>query len=466
MSIIDINKIPIDILNVCETLCKNHFDAYLVGGCIRDSLLGLEPNDWDVATNALPEQVMNLFDSAIPTGLKHGTVTVRPAVNMDDSKSYCEVTTYRSDGKYSDGRRPDSVKFEVDISKDLARRDFTINAIAYDPIRDCLIDHYAGQRDLNAKVISCVGAPEHRFREDGLRCIRAIRFAAKLGFTIDHVTFNAIRPNIDSFKKVAYERVTSELIKIFSNPGHVVAIAITRLMASGIFDELMPEMQPMIGCEQNDWHAYDVMNHTLAVVANTNSSDPVVNLAAWFHDIGKPQTRKKHRTENRWQFLGHEQVSSDMTFKLMTRLKFPNEMRDKVCHLIKNHLVYYESNWSNASVRRLVRKIGQENVEPLLQLYRADILGKGPAKIKQDPAICIELLDRVNKLNQITPIAASVSNLAISGSDVMDLLNIGPGKLIGVILKSCLELVTENPEMNNKQLLLNWIRNSQTSTMS
>jgi tRNA nucleotidyltransferase (CCA-adding enzyme) len=448
-----IKDIPSSVMAVCGTLHSYGYESYLVGGCVRDSMMGRVPNDWDVATNALPEKVMDIFADSIPTGLKHGTVTVRPVSNDDE---LIEVTTYRSDSTYSDGRRPDDVRFVTTIKEDLARRDFTINAMAFDPINEEFIDPFGGGFDLTDKVIVAVGDPVERFSEDGLRCLRAIRFGAQLGFKIEHNTFHAILPCIDTFAKVSKERVSSELLKIFSCGSSTrIAVAITKLMQSGILDEIVPEFAYCINCEQNAYHAMDVADHTLAVVAHCGeNANPVVTLAAFFHDIGKPPTRTIHPKRGDGQFLGHEDKSAEMTFDIMTRLKFSNEIRDSVCHLIRHHLVMYESKWSNASVRRWVKRVGLENVEPLLQLYRADILGKGNAKIKQDPKVCDELLERVRSLSANGPIVTSTVDLAVNGNDIMTHFSIKPGTLVGNMLKYCLDQVLENPEANNKYLLL------------
>ncbi len=465
MTIIDAISLPTTLIQVCQELRRYGYQAWLVGGAVRDLLMGRTPHDFDIATDAHPGQVVDVFNKyghalsfTVPTGEKHGTVTVFWKNFLTGQNDSYEVTTFRTDGNYSDGRRPDEVKFVTTIDDDLARRDFTINAIAYDPLDQVLRDPFSGYASISRKEISCVGLPDERFAEDGLRCLRAIRFAAQLGFVIHESTYSAILPNMESFKKVANERVISELVKIFECDSDRVAIAFTRLMISGIMDAILPEMQPMMGCEQNCYHEFDVMNHTICVLSHVKNDAPVhVKLAALFHDIGKPATQQKHEKRGDFMFLNHEEVSAQMTHEIMTRLKFSNDLRDKVCHLIRHHLVMYTKDWSNATIRRWVRRVGVDNVDDLLDLYRADILGKGEAQIRQSVEPCEELRARVKALGSVQPIVTSTNSLAISGNDVMDRLGIKPGKMVGDVLKQCLEWVTENPECNNQTDLFGYV---------
>lgn len=466
MTAIDPTKLPKSLIFVCEELRNAGFQSWLVGGAVRDLIMGREPHDFDVATDAKPEQVQSIFKMTVPTGIEHGTITVLIHANEDtqltDSSVIIheyEVTTFRTDGTYSDGRRPDSVQFTANIDDDLARRDFTMNAVAYDPLAGILRDPFSAYEAIHDKRIQCVGLPEERFAEDGLRCLRAIRFSAQLGFRIQKDTFAAILPSMDSFRKVAPERVSQELIKLFSSDSSAnIAVAFTHLMASGIMDVILPEMQPMMFCEQNCYHEFDVMNHTICVLSHIKNDAPVhVKLAALFHDIGKPATQQRHEKRGDFMFLNHEEVSAQMTHEIMTRLKFSNDLRDKVCHLIRHHLVMYTKEWSNATIRRWVRRVGSDNVDDLLDLYRADILGKGDAKVKQSVDPCEELRARVKALGSIQPIVTSTNNLAINGKDIMDRLGIGPGKRVGDVLKDCLEWVTEHPECNNQTDLFGYV---------
>ncbi len=461
---------PETLIRLCKTLNSAGYEAWLVGGAVRDLYLNKKPKDWDVATNATPEQVKEAFVSqgisVYDTGVEFGTVSVLiPSIpgQLCLINDLYEVTTFRKDGRYTDGRRPDTVEYAKTIEEDLSRRDFTINAMAIDPITGAFVDDYnIHNEDLWNKTIRCVGNPVDRFNEDGLRCIRAIRFGAQLGFTIENDTMIAMNQCMDSFAKVSMERVSAELMKIFSVPsGSQVAIAVTRLMQSGIMDVLVPEMQPMIGCEQNCYHAFDVMDHTINVIAQCPTVvEPEVKLAALFHDIGKPSTQAPHKKRaGEYSFLGHEDVSAEMAFRIMTRLKFPNDVRDKVCHLIRHHLVMYQPSWSDAAVRRWIQRVGKDNYIELLHLFEADIRGKGNAKVKQDPAICYQLVHRVENLKEKT--VTKPNQLAITGNDIIAIdAEFGarkPGKWVGEMVKFCMDLVTENPEYNTKEKLSEFV---------
>lgn len=463
---IDTSTLPKSLFDVCIELRNAGFQAWLVGGAVRDLLMRRAPHDFDIATDARPDQIEEVFNKhychTVDTGKKHGTITVFYTSIYDtrrESRDSYEVTTFRTESGYSDGRHPDSVQFASQLDHDLERRDFTMNAIAYDPLYDTLRDPFNGQVAIfNDKQIDCVGDPLSRFKEDGLRCLRAIRFSAQLGFKIERYTLSCILPSIESFKKVSPERVSQELVKLFSSDSDRCAVAFTYLISSGIVDVIFPEMVDMIDCEQNCYHSMDVMNHTICVMSHVRNDAPVhVKLAALFHDIGKPKTKTVHPKRGDAQFLGHEEVSADMTYEIMTRLKFSNELRDKVCHLIRHHLVMYESKWSNATIRRWVRRVGSDNVGDLLDLYRADILGKGNAKVKQATEPLDELIERIKKLGTDNPIVTSTNKLPINGQDVMNLLGLKPGKAVGDILKACLEAVTDDPELNDREKLLTWI---------
>lgn len=456
-------NVPETLIQLCEKLRNSDHEAYVVGGAIRDMVMNREPHDWDIATDATPEQVKKALSGyddyrVIDTGILFGTVTA--LVNREDGEcDKYEITTYRNDGRYLDGRHPADVGFSALLDDDLDRRDFTMNAMAWDPLTEELYDPHGGKDDIQAMVIRTVAHPRERFSEDGLRCLRAIRFAAQLGFILSEDIFPAIRQSISTFEKVSMERVSAEFMKMFSCASSVyLARALTYMMECGIIDSLIPEFGPTIGMTQNVYHGLDVYDHTIAVVSHCGkNTDPAVRVAAYFHDIGKPATVAIHPTRGDNSFLGHEEKSAEMCHEIMTRLRFGNDFRDKVCHLIRHHLVMYESKWSNATIRRWIRRVGMENVEPLLALYKADIMGKGNAKIKQDAGLVYELLARVDGLNMTQPVVQSTTQLAINGKDVMDTLDIGPGKEVGNVLKQCLEYVTDHPEENTRDQLILFI---------
>jgi tRNA nucleotidyltransferase (CCA-adding enzyme) len=435
--------------HICEHLQNIGHAAYCVGGSVRDTLMGREAHDWDIATSALPEQVAAAFPRVVPTGLQHGTVSV-----IFDGEAY-EVTTFRSDGDYSDGRRPDGVRFVKTIEEDLARRDFTINAIAFDPVTGDMVDPFGGQGDITARVLRCVGNPLERFSEDGLRCLRAVRFAATLGFALDPATKAAIPECLDVFRQVAAERVTAEWLKAIMAPVPSVAF---RLMAeTGLLEVTAPEFVPSFGCGQNRYHAFDVWTHVLSVLDAT-TPDPVVRLAALFHDVDKPTCKGTHPKHGDVTFYNHEDVGAETTDAIMRRMKFSTETRERVVHLVRHHLVMYERGWSAASIRRWVRKIGRDNVDQLMALARADIAGKGPAQVPLDATLLDHLAERLATLQVNQPIVQNTAELAISGRDVMQEWGIGPGPQIGAALRELLELVTDRPELNEREALLAELR--------
>lgn len=420
--------IPQEAIQICARLQELGHRAYLVGGAVRDTIMGREAHDWDIATSAKPGAVMVAFDRVAPTGLHHGTVSV-----IVKGEPY-EVTTFRSDGDYSDGRRPDSVAFVESIEEDLARRDFTVNAIAFDPVTGDLVDPYGGQSDIELKLIRCVGDPLARFSEDGLRCLRAVRFAATLGFQVDPQTLAAIPACVPVFQQVAAERVTAEWLKAIMAPVPSTAF---RLMAdTGLLEATAPEFVPSFGCGQNRYHGYDVWNHVMAVL-DACPPDPIVRLAALFHDVDKPTCKGTHPKHGDVTFYNHEDVGAETTDAIMRRMKFSTETRERVVHLVRHHLVMYERGWAAAAIRRWVRKIGRDNVGQLLELARADILGKGPAQVPLDVTTLDHLAERLATLQVKDPIVQNTSELAISGRDVMQEWASGPGRRSAQCFVSC-----------------------------
>jgi tRNA nucleotidyltransferase (CCA-adding enzyme) len=441
-------KIEGEVVQVCSTLHDAGYEAYLVGGAVRDSLLGREVHDWDIATNAKPQEIINkrLFPRVIETGLKHGTVTA-----LIDGISF-EITTYRKDGDYTDGRRPNEVEFSKTIEEDLARRDFTINAIAYDPLRDRIVDPFDGIGDLSRGLIKAVGNHLQRFSEDGLRCLRAARFASTLEFHLELSTLVAIRSCLDTYAKVAVERVQAEWLKIMASKTPSLAF---RIMAeTDMLEVTVPEMIPMIGCRQNKYHAYDVWTHTLRTLDATPKEDVILRVAALFHDIGKPASKGVNPVTDEITFYDHDYVSAEIANVVLERMKFSTEDRIRIVHLVRHHFIRYDRHWSASTIRRWARKVGLENVPSLLTLAKADIVGKGPAKTGLDSLVIDELAQLIETMKIEEQIPMSTKSLAINGSDVMTTLGIGPGPKVGTVLKLLMEVITDDPEKNTREALL------------
>lgn len=439
----DGTSVPEGVLGVCARLLEKGHRAWIVGGCVRDLLRGAKVSDWDIATSALPEQVQKAFRRVIPTGIQHGTVTVHQG-----GESY-EVTTLRGEATYSDGRRPDSVVFVDDIVADLARRDFTVNAIALDPLTATIIDPFDGQGDLHRRVLRAVGRAEDRFSEDGLRALRAARFVAALDFDLDPATADAIRPTLNTFRKVSAERVRDEWMKALKARAPSRAFDVMR--EHGLLEVSAPELMPQVGCEQNKWHRYDVWGHAMACV-DAAVGDPVLRLSALLHDVGKPQTRAFSEKTQDYTFYDHERVGAEMVEPLLARLRFSNDERARVGHLVRHHLVCYDSTWTDAAVRRWIQRIGRDRLEDLYALNEADIRGKDRDAIPPLEPL-VELRERVAAIIARGE-ALTARELAIGGRELMGHLGMKPGPKLGVLLERLLEEVLEEPSRNEAGALL------------
>jgi tRNA nucleotidyltransferase (CCA-adding enzyme) len=438
--------VPENVLHVCRHLNQSGYEAWLVGGAVRDALRLQKGHDWDITTNALPTDVVALFGHVVPTGIRHGTVTV-----MLDGEGY-EVTTFRGEGSYSDGRRPDEVTFLQTIEEDLSRRDFTINAIAYDPLTQEVRDPFGGREDILRSLIRAVGDPLRRFSEDGLRTLRAARFAATLGYDLEEKTLEAIRQSLDTLAMVSEERVHDELLKAMSAPKPSRAFQV--MADTGMLWAILPELVPMLGCKQNRFHGFDVWLHTLETVDACPADDIILRMAALLHDVGKPTVKGVNEATGDSTFYDHEVIGAEMADVILTRLKFSNEHKSRIVHLVRYHYVRYERSWSSATLRRWVRKVGLSHVPALIQLGRADRSAKGPSQVELDASLFDELEERLATLQVSEVIPTSTHSLAINGDDVMEVLGLSPGPQVGKVLNQFLEVVTEDPSLNTREKLL------------
>lgn len=464
---VNIPKILQDFYKIFE---KNGFQAYLVGGAVRDICLKKKPSDWDIATNATPQDVMKMFKFVIPTGFEHGTVTVH------FNKTEIEVTTFRTESGYSDARHPDKINYAATIEEDLARRDFTMNAIAVNLKNGKIVDPYGGQKDIKKRLIRTVGNAHERFMEDGLRPIRALRFASKLGFAIEEKTYQEISQKDvqNKITSISIERFRDEFEKMMLSKKPSVALKL--MEETGILNLFIPEFSKCRGCIQSDYrafHKFDVLDHLFYACDGAPENKLNVRLAALFHDIGKPDAKNiimqevfdskeccKKNLET-ITFYNHEKYSAEITQKIMTRLKFSNEMIKNVIHLVKEHMFHYEENWTNAAVRRFIIRVGKENLEDLYDLRFADMYGMWNQKIEikysEPVALLLELKERINE-ELMKQNALSLKDLNVNGKDLME-NGIPAGKKLGEILNHLLDCVIEDPSLNSREKLLEIAKN-------
>ncbi|MBP8986815.1 MAG: HD domain-containing protein [Spirochaetes bacterium] len=431
-----------EINTICNILLNNGFECYLVGGSVRDLILQIPVYDYDFATNARPEQVMKLFKKVIPTGIKHGTVTVLMHY------AHYEITTYRSDGNYTDGRHPDSVAFSESLKEDVERRDFTINGLAYDVNNRVIIDYVGGMGDIEKKIIKTIGDPLKRFSEDGLRPYRACRLAAKLHFSINKKTLEAIPQVLDVASKISVERMRDEIKKMLESDKPSVGFEYMRV--TGLLQLCFPELSQGFGMEQNKYHLYDIYYHSIYSCDAAPKDKPLIRLAALLHDIGKIATRREGH-DGDYTFYNHEVIGAKIARKIMRRLKFSNDEIEYVTNLILNHMFHYTQDWTDGAVRRFIRKVGLNNLQDLFILRLADRSGNGmrdglPEPIKKLKKHIEKVVEKDN--------AFTVKDLDIDGYSIMDALHIKPGPIVGKILNELLEKVLDNPDLNNHEMLM------------
>lgn len=432
-------KIPDDVKAIAKVFKAHGYHCYAVGGAVRDSLLNKHPEDWDLATDALPENIIAMFKAVIPTGIQHGTVTIRWK-----GKSY-ETTTFRIESDYSDARHPDSVHYTNSLQLDLARRDFTINSLAADPLIGTVIDYCNGIQDLHAHIVRAVGNPRERFREDVLRTLRAVRFAGVLQFTIEPETLHAISMALEKFPQVSAERVRDEFSKLLlaAQPSYPLRL----LDETGLLDYILPELKACKAISQGSMHRFDVFNH---VLASCDASPPnlVTRLSALLHDIAKPLC--KHDKENTVTFYGHDTASAQMAKQILMRLKYPNAVIETVCVLVTNHMITYNDNWTDGAVRRFIRRIGLENLDAFFSLKIADAAGM--TGMPPDFRTVQALYERVQAIIQ-NQHALSLKDLAVNGNDLQK-IGYQRGPILGRVLQELLETVLDDPSINTKDRLL------------
>ena len=442
------NNIPLAVRQVSNTLVKAGFEAYLVGGCVRDLLIGKTPKDWDFTTNANPEEIQALFPDSFCNN-DYGTVGVKNESEEDETLKVIEVTPYRTESGYSDSRRPDEVIFGVTLEEDLARRDFTVNAIAYSLNEDKTVDLYDGVADIKAKRLRAVGNPDERFAEDALRMMRAVRLAAELDFIIESETITGIERNATLLKKIAIERVATEFIRIIDSDNPMQGIIFLEKL--NLLEYIIPELREGIGCEQGGIHAFDVFEHNLRTMqaAADKGYSTTMRLAGLLHDIAKPATRRTGGKNKKYTFFGHEVVGARMTKKILDRLKHPREESQIIEKLVRWHMFFADPDEITlAAVRRTIVRIGEGQIDNLLNLRVCDRIGTGrpkeqPFRFRKYKAMVDEALR--------DPI--SVKMLKINGDKIIDITGEKPGRKLGYVLHSLLEEVLINPSLNTEEYL-------------
>lgn len=455
-------KLPEEVSHVTKALKDAGFEAYLVGGCVRDLFMGRKPKDWDITTNATPEEIIPLFPKTFyendfgTVGVVNEEVSVPTPEGRDSDQSVgdetlkiIEITPYRIESSYSDHRRPDIIKFSKNILDDLKRRDFTINAIAYDTESGEIIDPFFGVADLARGIIKTVGEPKERFFEDGLRILRAIRFHVELNLPLDPETEKSIFENKDILKEVSRERIRDEFTKIIMSNNPMNGMLLLKKL--GLLVYVVPELEESIGVEQNKAHAFDVWTHLLkALQHSADKRYPLhVRLATLFHDIAKPKTRRWDNEAKQWTFYGHEVVGSHVTKKILENLRYSRETIDRITNLVRWHMFFSDTEKiTHSAVRRLVANVGKDNVWDLIDIRGCDRIGTG--RPKENP---YRLRKYKAMIEEVMRDPISVGMLKIDGKKIMEILNITPGPKIGQILNALLEDVLEDPSLNTEEYL-------------
>lgn len=439
--------VPKEASSVAADLRKAGFEAYLVGGCVRDLLLKRTPKDWDIATNATPEEIQKVFPDSFYEN-DFGTVGVKRETE-DETLKVIEVTPYRTEDQYSDKRRPDAVIFGQSLEEDLARRDFTVNAIALDDSKGQIIDSYGGLKDIKDKVLRTVRNPEERFEEDALRLMRAVRLVAELGFALDNDTAGAIKAKASNLTHVSRERIRDEFCRILLSDQPMMALVLAHQL--GLLEFIAPDLIRGIGVEQNQAHSYDVFEHNLRSLQHAADKgwDLTLRLAALFHDISKPETRRYLDEKQDWSFHGHEVVGGRLVKKILEDLRFSRETIDKVAKLVRWHMFFSDPDQITLSaVRRMIRNVGQENIHDLLNLRICDRIGTG--RPKEQP---FRFRKYKAMVDQALRDPISVTMLKTDGNRLMEKFHVKPGPSIGHVLNALLEEVLEDPRRNREEYL-------------
>ncbi len=448
-------KLPPFVEKIIRAFLKSKYEVYIVGGAVRDILMKREVNDWDFTTNATPQEILALFPDGFYDN-KFGTVGI-----AEENRSLVyEITTFRKEIGYTDRRHPDKIIWGKTLKEDLIRRDFTINAMALKPIlnlksqiANCkLIDPYGGQKDIKTKLIRAVGNPNERFQEDALRMMRAVRIATQLGFIIERKTFKAIQKNVDLIAFISAERIRNELLKLLSYKH--AADGLMLLRNSGLLVKILPEVERCFGVEQKSphrHHLYDVGNHSVLSLKNCNSSDPIVKLATLLHDVGKPVVFKKQKNGT-ITFYNHEILGASIVQNIGRRLRLPKKDLNRLITLVRWHQFTVNENQTDSAIRRLIRNVGKENLTDILELRRADRLGGGARETSW------RLEKFKAKLIEVQKQPFTVADLKVNGHDVMRILNIGPGPLVGKVLNILFAEVEKDKTKNKKEYLLKRIK--------
>jgi tRNA nucleotidyltransferase (CCA-adding enzyme) len=439
--------IPHQVKEVAQTLRDAGFEAYLVGGCVRDLLTHRKPKDWDITTNAKPEQIQAVFPDSYYTN-EFGTVGVKIR-EEDPTLTIVEVTPYRSEGTYTNKRHPDHVVFGDSLEEDLARRDFTMNAIAYDDSKGHLVDPYKGQEDIGSRVIRTVGIAEDRFEEDALRLMRAVRFVSQLGFVLETATAAAIQAKAANLGHVSRERVRDELTKILMTDDPMMGLVMAQQL--GLLKYICEDLTRGIGVEQNQAHTYDVFGHLMRSMqhAADKGYNFDIRLAALLHDISKPETRRWAKEKNDWTFHGHEVVGAKVAKRVLEDLRFSRETIDKIVKLVRWHMFFSDPDQITLSaVRRMIRNVGEENIMDLLDLRICDRIGTG--RPKEQP---FRFRKYKAMVEQALRDPISVAMLKTGGEHIMERFHVKPSPTIGYVLNALLEEVLEDPKRNTQKYL-------------
>ncbi|KND48697.1 MAG: poly(A) polymerase [Parcubacteria bacterium C7867-003] len=443
------SSIPAEVKNVIETLENGGFEAFLVGGCVRDLILNRVPKDWDITTNAIPEEITRLFPESFYENT-FGTVGVKIETDNDTLK-VIEVTPYRLEGEYSDNRHPDTVIFSQKIGDDLKRRDFTMNSLAYSVSKNEIIDLYDGQKDIKDKVVRTVGEAGDRFKEDGLRILRAIRLSTELEFEISPETEKAILENSNLLENISRERIRDEFSKIIMSKNPMMGLVTMQKL--GVLHYVVPELEETIGVEQGGIHDFDVWEHLLRSLQHSayKEYDLDIRLSALFHDISKPESRRGGGKNKQWTFYGHEVLGARKTKKILTNLKYPTKIIEKVVSMIRWHMFFSDTEQiSLSAVRRMIVNVGRENIWDLMNLRICDRIGTG--RPKEDP---YRLRKYHSMIEEALRDPISVGMLKIDGKKIMEITKITPGPKIGFTLHALLEEVLEDPTKNTEEYLEN-----------